>query len=261
MEQEPKKNGEGTDFELERKAMSKSEMLQFTGVLSDKLVPRYVFIMRTKRDPNAPDVTAIRHRAVKMIERAAEGTSMPQSVKDDLIEKLVQRGIKATSSAGGGKVWHEIHSMVVLQNMDTGKMSVIVNDCNSKTGTFTADPAVVMHKEDEGGDEDAIVDSARLSGKAMFYLDGWKGEREEYKEIERATGTLAEMLEAIDAAGYGAQFRLMFTTSSATPAAVVEVAAKKPTADTKAQRAALVKRFGEKNVKALEKKIKAAKQV
>lgn len=248
------------DMEITRQRMSKGEMPKFTAALSDSLVPRYVFIMKTAHKPS--DVTGnLRAGAEKMVDKIAEGAPIPADIREIMITKLIELK-QAHLVTNPLATFDEWHTIAVLENTDTGAALVVVNSATNKKGTIQCDPAGIMHDAADGKDEMlTLTASVKLSGIAMRYAPDWKGTRIDMKEVDRPTGTLAEMLEAIDATGYGVQFRAMLMpavtakTAPATPASTAT-----PAADAKAQRAALVARFGERNVKALEKKIKAGKQ-
>lgn len=222
-------------------AHSKAELKPAHPKFGDTLVPRYAFYMpteHTKKDMHKK----IKERYARLL------NSIP--VKDRaMAEVFLDKKIHGMVS--DEKPRSEAHILVVAQNTANGFYEGYVNSAHREgTDAFKGETAALMGECD---DLDFAIMQSGMTATKMRYGEDWHGTRGQIVEIEAKT--FSEFMAKIEAAGIKDAF--LATYPDTETAVITASVPSKQAVMTPARRKELVKRFGAKQIKALEDKMKA----
>lgn len=198
-----------------------------------KLEPRYFWLMRTNKD-----VAKLQERLIEQMTK-----DMP-SIPKELVQKLVLKNTKNVSCT------HEWHTIVVAEDMATKESVLFLSDYHAHDGAPSHGSTHEMMRDT---DMEGNIANARMNALNIQYKENWKGERQTPHEIEAEawpeftkalTGEVKEV------------FDLLYPESVVESLSVAEGIKGIGVVPQKTyNRQALVKRFGEKKVAELEKKV------
>lgn len=225
-------------MEIHQTKKSRDELPAWGKTLSGDVVPRYIGIMETD------------HGGTESAETQLAQLMSTHSVPEEVARKLAAELPRIT----GEKKRTEYNIVMVIENKKDGAAEVIVGIAGriGAGAVFVRDKGgLLMDTEPLIGEhlEQAIM-SARTTFVVMQYRKDWNGERK-LPAFDVEGKNLDTALKALEKAGYSDVFRAVFTVAEKekTPAAI-------PARVSKAQRAALVKRFGAAAIKTLEARMK-----
>ena len=132
------------------------------------LEPRYVFLMRTKKDPTAWRDELYQDLKTKM-------PSAPEAALKAVIERNTQ-----------GVCTFEIHSMVAAENVKTGEWQIYAGDYHGGHADPKKDhgDSRLLKTDNEENNEENVVGNARLNAMRVQFDPDWNGEREPAMELD-----------------------------------------------------------------------------
>ncbi len=225
--------------------MKKDNFVDDKPAFSSELLPRYVFIMRTKKD-----LQGFKDKLMTSLKK-----DLPFAVPLDKLEALLDKRLKDAPDL-------EVHGAAVAEDSNNHAQTylteyrtyngVMITDGNGHTSSRI--------KTCEGGHTECVEDldnqlaQAEFNATQLQYRTDWGGERE-LPAFEWTGDSLESLKTELEAKGYMEDFKHLY------PNTVLDAAPQEPTPSvikryTPETRKALVRRFGEDKVKELENRVK-----
>ena len=253
------------EYSLESQGEKTGEMPEFTGKLGGDIQPRHVFFMETRHSAAGKGTSEI---VDMLLKRIGADIKVPEEVLKKAAESMLAK------LEGGGKSGprREYHTVVLVEDKtktaassEARYMLIAGMGHTHENGTIHMEVPRLLRQE-VGDYHGVMAASLQATALNMQYNSDWKGERV-LPAIETEVSGLDEANAKMAEAGYLEAWRGLIPQLGPISSVGAEIGlVPQPTAQaeekmTKGKRAVLVKRFGEKAIRELEKRVAEKKSV